>query len=150
MHAAKERQGFLWFKRNRSLALVNPIDHPDSNRTTGYFSPGFPKKLTVGEAVTVYFAADAPKQWVEEGDLFYFGFTDTFGRYHWCSRSNATKFRKDVIEIFGAVEPIKPGWLERLTTGARHLRAKAVVSMAAAMPPVIRGLRRKPLPPDFP
>jgi hypothetical protein len=150
MHTAKERQGFLWFQRNRSLALINPIDHPDSNRTTGYFPPGFPKKLTVGEAVTVYFAAAAPKQWVEEGDLFHFGFSDTFGRYHWCSRANAKKFRKDVIEIFGAVEPTKPGWLEHLTTGARKLRMKAVVRMAAAITPVIRGLRRKPLPPDFP
>lgn len=149
-HVAKRRQGFLWFGRNRSLALVNPVDHPDSNRTTGYFPPGFPKKLDVGEGVTVYFAADAPKQWIEKGDLFYFGFSDTFGRYHWCSRANAKKFRKDVVETFGAVEPTKPGWLERLKTRARQVRTKVAVRVSGAMPSVLRALCRKSSPPNLP
>ena len=128
-HTAKARQGFLWFNRNRILALLNPVDHPDSNRPTGPFAPGFPKKLAVGEGVSVYFAADAPKQWVEKGELFYFGFADTFGRYHWCSRANAKEFRKNVIETFGAVEPTKPGWLERLRTGARQFRTEATARL---------------------
>jgi hypothetical protein len=110
-HPAKRRQGFLWFRRNHQLALINPIAHPDSNVPTGWFAPGFPKKLAVGESVNVYFSADAPKRWVEEGDLFFFGFADTFGRYHWCSRANAKKFRKDIIEHFGAVEPKRPSWV---------------------------------------
>lgn len=57
--------------------------------------------------MSIYFSADAPKRWVEELDIFYFGFSDTFGRYHWCSRRNAKKFRKDVVEDFGAIEPKK-------------------------------------------
>lgn len=104
-HRAKRRQGFLWFRRNRKIAMINAIDHPDSKTTIGFFAPGFPKKLAVGESINVYFLAEAPKRWVEENDLFYFGFLDTFGRYHWCSRKNAKKFRKDIIEDFGVVEP---------------------------------------------
>ena len=125
-HAAKRRQGFLCFRRNRHLALVNPVDHPDTNRPTGYFAPGFPKKLAVGESATVYYAPGAPKEWIETGDLFYFGFTDTFGRYHWCSRANAKKFRKDVIETFGAVEPKRRVWPQRPIARAEQLRAKGV------------------------
>lgn len=124
-HQAKWRQGFLWFGRNRKLALINPIAHADSTTPTGWFAPGFPKKLAVGESVNVYFSANAPKRWVEEGDLFYFGFSDTFGRYHWCSRTNAKKFRKDVIEDFGAVEPKSATWFENLKMGVGRLRAKA-------------------------
>ncbi len=59
-HQAKRRQGFLWFRRNRKLALINPIAHPDSATTTGWLAPGFPKKLTVGEGVHVYFSPAAP------------------------------------------------------------------------------------------
>ncbi|MDE2320155.1 MAG: hypothetical protein KGK02_10735 [Rhodospirillales bacterium] len=106
-HTAKRRQGFLWFRRNRSLALINPVDHPDTNNVTGFVAPGFPKKLAVGESTRLYFSAQAPKRWVEEGDLFYFGFSDTFGRHHWCSRKNAKKFRADVIKDFGAKPPPK-------------------------------------------
>ena len=79
-HQAKRRQGFLWFRRNRHLALINPVDHPDTNKPMGWFAPGFPKKLAVGEGATVYFPANASKRWVEECDLYYFGFNDTFGR----------------------------------------------------------------------
>lgn len=106
-HIAKARQGFLWFGRNRRHAMINPVAHPDSDEPTGFFAPGFPKKLAVGESVSVYFSPLAPKRWVDEMDLYYFGFTDTFGRYHWCSLSNAKKFRKDLIEDFDAVPPAK-------------------------------------------
>lgn len=104
-HTAKRRQGFLWFRRNKYLALINPIDHPDTNNVTGFSAPGFPKKLAVGESARMYFSAEAPKRWVEEANLFYFGFSDTFGRCHWCSRANAKKFRADVIKDFGAKPP---------------------------------------------
>jgi hypothetical protein len=123
-HQAKRRQGFLWFRRNRHLALINPIAHPDSTTTTGWFAPGFPKKLAVGEGVKVYFSADAPKRWVEEADLFYFGFSDTFGRYHWCSLRNAKRFRKDIVKDFGAAEPKRPTWFERIKTEVAGIRAK--------------------------
>ncbi len=112
-HAAKRKQGFLWFRRNRHLALINPVDYPGSDNPTGFFGPGFPKKLTVGESVTLYFSADVPKRWIEEVNLFYFGFSDTFGRYHWCSPDNANKFRKDAIESLGAVPPAGSNWLKR-------------------------------------
>jgi hypothetical protein len=96
LHAqqAKRRQGFLWFRRNRHLAMINPVDHPATNNPVGFFPQGFPKKLAVGESVSVYFSDDSPKHWVEEYDLFHFGFSDTFGRFHWCSRANAKGFRK--------------------------------------------------------
>ena len=106
-HQAKRVQGFFWFRSNRKIALINPVDHPGSEQTTGFFAPGFPKKLAVGEEAKVYFSAQAPKRWVEEGDLYYLGFSDTFGRYHWCSRINAKKFRQDVIEDFGAIPPVR-------------------------------------------
>lgn len=122
-HQAKRPQGFLWLRRNRNLALINPIAHPDSDTPTGWFAPGFPKKLAVGEGVTVYFSAGAPKRWVEEANLYYFGFSDTFGRLHWCSRANAKKFRKDVIEDFGAVPPVAPSWVGRGKAAGSRLRA---------------------------
>lgn len=121
-HQAKRRQGFLWFGRNRELALINPIAHPDSTTPTGWFAPGFPKKLAVGESVSVYFSAEAPKRWVEEGNLFFFGFSDTFGRLHWCSHANAKKFRKDIVDGFGAVESKTPNWFENVKTAVEGLR----------------------------
>lgn len=116
-HQAKRRQGFLWFRRNRKLVLITPIVHPDSTTTTPIFALGFPKKLGVGESVSVYFSPQAPKRWVEEHDLYYFGFSDTFGRYHWCSCTNAKEFRKGVVEDFGAVEPKRLSWIGKLKTG---------------------------------
>ena len=142
-HPAKRRQGFLWFRRNRHLALINPIAHPDSDTPTGWFAPGFPKKLAVGEGVTVYFSAEAPKRWVEEADLYYFGFSDTFGRLHWCSRANAKKFRKDVIEDFGAVPPKKPNVLEMARIVTARLWSRCFSRITAAAAPLTRKLRRK-------
>lgn len=111
-HQAKRRQGFLWFRRNWHLALINPIAHPDSNNPTGWFAPGFPKKLAVGESVTLYFQSGSAKPWVEENDLYFFGFSDTFDRYHWCSKANAKKFRADIVKVFGAVPPVRPHWFK--------------------------------------
>ena len=142
-HQVKHRQGFLWFRRNRELALINPIAHPDSNTTTGWFAPGFPKKLAVGEGVGVYFSADAPQRWVEEADLFYFGFSDTFGRLHWCSRTNARKFRADVVKDFGAVEPHRPGPLHTIKAGMMQRWEKAVASVAARTAPIKARFRLK-------
>jgi hypothetical protein len=122
-HAAKRRQGFFWFNRNRYLALINPVAHPDSSQPTGRFAPGFPKKLAIGEKVDVYFSRDAPKGWVEEGDLYYFGFADTFGRYHWCSHRNAKKFRAHIVKDFGAVAPRKAGLIKLITTKLLWSRA---------------------------
>jgi hypothetical protein len=42
--AAKRKQGFLWFRTNRKLALINPVDHPDTNNTTGFFSEQLSQK----------------------------------------------------------------------------------------------------------
>lgn len=142
-HQAKRRQGFLWFRRNRELALINPIAHPDSTTATGWFASGFPKKLAVGEGVNVYFSADAPKRWVEEGNLYYFGFSDTFGRLHWCSRTNARKFRADVVEDFGAAEQHEPGPLDTIKAAATQCWEKAVASVVARTAPIKARFRRK-------
>ncbi len=142
-HQAKRRQGFCWFRSNRKLALINSVTHPDSNEPTGWSAPGFPKKLDVGEGVAVYFSALAPKRWVEEGDLYYFGFSDTFGRLHWCSRSNARKFRADVVEDFGAVEPHKPGILETSSAKVAKFWAQTVTSITARTASIKARIRRK-------
>lgn len=136
-HQAKRRQGFLWFRRNCKIVLINPIAHPDSDQPTGWFAPGFPKKLAVGEGVTAYFSREAPKRWVEEEDLYYFGFSDTFRRFHWCSRKNANKFRADVIEDFGAVPPVKQSWLRQRRDAAARLWLQSIG-------PLTRRLRRTP------
>lgn len=142
-HQAKRRQGFLCFRRNRELALINPIAHPDSATPTEWFAPSLPKKLAVGEGVNVYFSADAPKRWVEEADLYYFGFSDTFGRLHSCSRANARKFRADVVENFGAVEPHRPGSLDTIKASVARHWERAVVSVAARVGPIKARFRRK-------
>jgi hypothetical protein len=128
-HKAKRRQGFLWFRRNRQIALLSSVDHPETNTPVGFFAPGFPKKLAVGESASVYFLADAPKRWVEENDLFYFRFADTFGRYHWCSRANAKRFRREVVKDVGAVEPQSPTRLEKIRTLAGGIRVKISASV---------------------
>ena len=120
-HQAKRRQGFLCFRRNRELALINPVAHPDSDEPVGWIAPGFPKKLAVGESASVDFSAKAPKRWVEHGDLYFFGFSDTFRRHHWCSRSNARQFRADVVKNSEAVEPTRHVWRERLRRVRRLL-----------------------------
>lgn len=130
-HHAKPRQGFLWFRQNRKLAIINPISHPMSNTTTGYVAPGFPKKLAVGESTDLYFSAAAPKEWVEKSDLYYFGFFDTFRRLHWCSRANAKEFRASVVKDFGAVEPHRPGPLDTIKAGALRYWEKAAASVGA-------------------
>jgi hypothetical protein len=125
---SNRRQGFLWFRRNRHIALLDSVDHPATNRPAGFFAPGFPKKLAVGESASVYFLAEAPKQWVEENDLFYFGFADTFGRYHWCSRRNAKRFREEIVKDFGAVEPKRSTRFEKIKiwVGGRAKMAASV------------------------
>ena len=93
-HAAKRRQGFLWFGHNKHLALINPVQSAGSEIPVGWSAPGFPKKLEVGEQITLYFSASAPRRWINEGNLYYFGFADSFGRLHWCSKRNAAKFKE--------------------------------------------------------
>ena len=112
-HVAKRRQGFLWFRTNEKLAMLNTVAHPDDEEPAGFTAQGFPKKLTVGESAKVYYSAKAPKRWVEESDIYYFGFSDTFGRYHWCSRANAKKFRADVVEDLKAVPPVNSNIVAR-------------------------------------
>ena len=141
-HQTKRRQDFLGFRRNRQLALVNPVAHPDSDEPTGWLAPSFPKKLAVGESATVYFSPQSPKRWVEEGDLYYFGFSDTFGRLHWCSRANAKKFRKDVVEDFGAVESTRPGLLDAIEAEATRLWRKLIAEAIARTAPIKAKFRR--------
>ena len=140
---AKRRQGFLRLRRNRERALINPIPHPMSATSTGYVAPGFPKKLAVGESAELYFSADAPKEWVEKADLYYFGFSDTFGRLHWCSRANAKKFRTDVVEDFGAIEPHRPGPFETIKASTMRHWKKTATAVAAQTASIKARFRHK-------
>jgi hypothetical protein len=142
-HIAKRRQGFLWFGRNRRFAALNTIAHPDSEEPAGITAPGFPKKLAVGENVSVYLSAQGPKRWVEESDLYWFGFADTFGRNHWCSRANAKKFRADVIEDFGAKEPHRPGWMEVAQKAGLQWWTKVTAKITENVVPTLQRYRRK-------
>lgn len=110
-HVAKRRYGLFAPKRKVTYAALNTIAHPDSDEPAGFTAPGFPKKLAVGENASVYFSAKSPKRWVEESDLYWFGFSDTFGRTHWCSSANAKKFRADIIEDFDITAPVVKKWL---------------------------------------
>jgi hypothetical protein len=89
---SRARRSFLRLKSNTKLAILQPLDNADSDKTSGFFSGGLPKKLLVGEQFAVFFPASAAKKWATEKKLSDYGFSNTFGRYHWCSRGNSKEF----------------------------------------------------------
>lgn len=98
LHSAIAKKHGFW--RNK-LALINPLkSQPWSfNRDSdGPFSGGLPKKLSVGESFTSYFPV--AKNWLKE-DLVQFGFSDTFGRKHWCSKRNGKRLMKNLANHEG-------------------------------------------------
>lgn len=143
-HMAKRRYNVFTPKRKVTYAALNTIAHPDSSEAAGFTAPGFPKKLAVGENASVYFIATGPKRWVEESDLYWFGFSDTFGRAHWCSSANAKKFRADVIEDFDITAPVRQKWLDRPRNAWTGFRAWCVARPKIAVT-AFRKLR-KPTP----
>ena len=81
------------FKKSR-FAIMQPAEHPHAlDQTSGPFSGGLPKSLKVGEEFAVYFPIT--KNWSTDGYYFY-GFEDTFGRQHWCTKKNAKKFEENL------------------------------------------------------
>jgi hypothetical protein len=92
----KNWRAFFNRRYRRQYGLLNPLEgFPQRfDHTIGPFSGGLPKKLLVGEAFSSYF----PRQvdWFE-GKRVRLGFSDSFGRNHWCSKQNVRK----VIEGLG-------------------------------------------------
>jgi hypothetical protein len=93
---ARKRQPFWKFPRDTSISLLNPYDDIDRETTRGVFSGGLPKKVAVGEQLAVHFPV--VRAWVEQSRLEKYGFSDTFGRYHWCSRQTAKSFRAQLLK----------------------------------------------------
>jgi len=98
LHAAisRKRQPYIRWKRNTKFFILNPLDGANGNTSSGPFSGGLPKKLLVGEQFSALFPGSVAKKWVAEDKLSDYGFADTFGRNHWCSRKNIKEFEKSV------------------------------------------------------
>ncbi|MFO1242972.1 MAG: hypothetical protein U1E36_07225 [Rickettsiales bacterium] len=88
---ALTRKTYLFDKPK--FGLLSPLNNfpHEFNTSNGPFSGGLPKKLSVGEQFSVYFPLS--KIWIKDG-LVRFGFSDTFGRYHWCSKKTCRAFVK--------------------------------------------------------
>lgn len=79
------------------LGILNPYrQFPYDLETDGPFSSGLPKKLGVGEQLTLYFPL--VKDWFEGDELVCFGVSDTFGRNHWAPRRLTRTVRERVLE----------------------------------------------------
>lgn len=91
---SRERPCFVRWKTKTRHFLLKPLDNPEDNTSSALFSGGLPKKLLVGEQFAVFFPIDVGKQWIERSPFSDYGFSDMFGRDHWCSRSNIREFKK--------------------------------------------------------
>jgi hypothetical protein len=87
-----------WYKRRQRLGLLNPIDdlnRPDS--PSGPFGGGLPKKLAVGETLSLHFPYQAKLFLSEPLDAI--GINDSFRRSHWAPRRDfekvLEKYRQD-------------------------------------------------------
>jgi hypothetical protein len=93
-----------WWKDWRALfnkhyrwqyGLVNPLhDFPlKFDHSIGPFSGGLPKKIATGEEFSSYF----PRQvdWFQHNRVR-IGFSDSFGRNHWCERQDVQKVRAGI------------------------------------------------------
>lgn len=95
LHLAFARSAKRWFQKRRE-AMLNPYNaYPYDLDSAGPFSGGLPKKLAVGEQFSAYFPL--VKEWFEQENFVDFGFTDTFGRVHWCPRKQVKSVRKKVL-----------------------------------------------------
>jgi hypothetical protein len=94
--AISRRRPRLWISnRDTPFALLKPLDNVDAMTTSGPFSGGLPKKLMIGEQFSAYLPV--VREWFEKNELDLFGFSDTFNRFHWCSRRNAADFRRKML-----------------------------------------------------
>ena len=93
-----------WWKKNwrglynrhyrRQYGILNPLeDFPHRlDHSIGPFSGGLPKKIAIGEPFSSHF----PRQvdWFKPKRVR-IGFSDSFGRNHWCSKGDVEKIVKD-------------------------------------------------------
>lgn len=88
-----------WYRRvyRFDFGLLNPLEGFPTrmDHTVGPFSGGLPKKLTVGETFSSYFSRKV--DWFEN-KVWGVGFSDSFGRNHWCSRQDVKKVRDTVLK----------------------------------------------------
>jgi len=82
-------------KRNEIVSFHPYNEYPSDLSTVGVFSGGLPKKLKVGETITVYFPV--VKDWVLFESLKRFGFSDSFGRQHFCSAKDARSLNRLIL-----------------------------------------------------
>ena len=96
LHTAisRKKRSLISWKVSTECFILQPLDSADSNTSSGPFSGGLPKKLVVGEQFSVFFPGSAAKEWVKEDKLSDYGFCDTFGRNHWCSKREIKEFEK--------------------------------------------------------
>jgi hypothetical protein len=66
--------------------------YPHDLGTDGFFSGGLPKKLDVGEDLTLYFPVLA--ELTDHNSVVAIGLRDTFSRLHWSQRSDMIRLRK--------------------------------------------------------
>ena len=94
-----------WWKRPKAYlrrvyrfdyGMLNPLESfpAQVNHTIGPFSGGLPAKLAVGETFSSYFPRRVA--WFENR-VANIGFSDSFGRNHWCRRSDVEKVREKVL-----------------------------------------------------
>ncbi len=100
---ARGRKRWPWSKA--SFGVLNPYRqfppmHPQD--TDGPFSGGLPKILEVGESFTVYFPVSL--NWFENEHLTLFGWEDTFGRRHWCTRKAVKRVEERARVIVAAIQ----------------------------------------------
>jgi|SRR5271170_2654048 len=88
-----------FFKKHlrREYGLLNPLEGFPLrfDHSVGPFSGGLPKKITTGENFSSYF----PRQvdWFKRKRVR-IGFSDSFGRNHWCSKQDV---RKVIVNMDG-------------------------------------------------
>lgn len=97
----KDWRAFFKKHYRRQYGILNPLhDFPNRfDHTIGPFSGGLPKKLPVGESFSSYFPREV--DWFQHKG-FRIGFSDSFGRNHWCTKRDVEKVRKDVSSKSGA------------------------------------------------
>lgn len=94
---ARPRRRWLGLRRPRIYGMLNPFNNwPYDLSTNGPFSGGLPKTLNVGETFNVHFPRS--RHWYDEANLVRFGFTDSFGRIHWATRSQCKEVRAEILE----------------------------------------------------
>jgi hypothetical protein len=86
----KNLRGFFNRHYRRRYGVLNPLENFPMrfDHTIGPFSGGLPKKIGVGESFSSYFPREV--DWFKHKHVR-IGFSDSFGRNHWCSKEDVRK-----------------------------------------------------------